>query len=891
MKPQLFILMLCFLLYASLRVLAQPIITAQPVNHTNLVGTTASFSATATGTTPLSYQWAFGGPPVDLVAATNASLVISNVQTSNQGAYQVVITNSEGAVTSLVATLTVPSPATLQFSAPTYKVDEAAGTVTLIVQRSGSTNLAITIDYSTRDGTASNGVKYTSASGTLAFAPGETNKTIVVAILNEGLVESTRSFSVTLANPGVGVVTGARFSATVFITDNDVGTQFQLSSYNVAEDAGNAVLRVVRGDDGTAPVTVDLYTSDGTATNGIDYVGASNTLSFAAEETLKLVSVPILNNALKQPNRSFTVTLTNQKGISLGAVRTTTVTIVDNDQGFHFDSASHTVMEDAGVARLAVLRGTDDTQSTLKVDFATADSTAINGENYQATNGTLVFGPGEKVKLLGIPILNNGVKDPLRSFRVSLANPGEGASLASPSNVLVQIVDNDPGVGFERSSYTNNWGDGPEFKLAVLRGNDWSLGPITVDYTTANLSATAGQDYQAVSGTLQFEPGETIKEIAIPLLRTRADPGAKTFRVVLRNPTGGATLGLYFANISIVGAYATIAPPFATGLSISPEGNHNVIAWDGGGRLQRADRATGPWQTLTNLSSPCAVQSPSSSTFYRVTRPRPVTVYVPSSYDGQKAVPLVLLLHGYSETAAYQEGWMHFQPLAESRGFLYSVPDSTIDSSGNEFWNATDVCCDLDNTGIDDAGYLRNLIEEISSRLVVDRKRIYLIGHSNGGFMAYRMACQSADLIAGIASLAGVTFLGPSQCRPSQPVNILHVHGTVDDTILYTGGTFALNGGNLIFPPYPGAMRCVQIWAAYNGATDPVTDAGPSMDLDLDVPGIDGVVTRYTNYRPGGAVELWTIVGGNHSPTLFNGTSAAEFSPRVIDWLLAHPKP
>jgi polyhydroxybutyrate depolymerase len=275
-------------------------------------------------------------------------------------------------------------------------------------------------------------------------------------------------------------------------------------------------------------------------------------------------------------------------------------------------------------------------------------------------------------------------------------------------------------------------------------------------------------------------------------------------------------------------------------------------------------------------------------TFYRVKGTRPVNLYVPSTYDGQTPLPLVILLHGYTANGDWVEGYLKFRPLAEGRGFLYCYPDGTVDRWGKRFWNATDAAGDFGNTGVDDVAYLQAVIEEIARGFAVDRKRVYLIGHSNGGFMAYRMACESADLIAGIASLAGMTFLDPSRCQPSQSVNILHICGTVDEYDSYLGGadtlTTPLIPANM--PPFPGAERTVQIWAGYNGASGPVTEMAPSMDLVQDVPGLDAVITRYTTFPPGGAVELWTINGGSHVPTLFS-----EFSPRMIDWLLAHPKP
>ena len=344
-------------------------------------------------------------------------------------------------------------------------------------------------------------------------------------------------------------------------------------------------------------------------------------------------------------------------------------------------------------------------------------------------------------------------------------------------------------------------------------------------------------------------------------------------------------------NAPDLGTFRAVAPLFDTALTIGREGGLNILTWNGGGQLQRADRPTGPWQMLANASSPYAVQSALPTSFYRVTRPRPVNLYVPSSYDGQTPLPLVILLHGYGPNGDDEERGWHIRPLAEGRGFLYCHPDSPLDQTGSAFWNATDAGFDNFNTGIDDAGYLRSLIEEISQQFAVDRKRISLIGNSGGAFMAHRMACQFADLIAGIASRAGATFLDPSRCEHSQPVNILQIHGTKDATVFYDGGASSTTGVSIQpanMPAFPGPLETVELWAGYNGASDPVTEPGPSLDLDLnlDAPGLDTVITRYTNYPPGGAVELWKIIGGDHIID-----PSPDFSPHVIDWLLAHPKP
>ena len=199
---------------------------------------------------------------------------------------------------------------------------------------------------------------------------------------------------------------------------------------------------------------------------------------------------------------------------------------------------------------------------------------------------------------------------------------------------------------------------------------------------------------------------------------------------------------------------------------------------------------------------------------------------------------------------------------------------------------ASNVFVELGDPPVDDGAYLRSLILEIGRQFRVDPKRVYAEGHSGGASMVLWMACSSPDLIAGIASLEGPFYSeAHTYCAPSQPVDILIIHGTRDETVRYWGGVPPVLGP-VNGSPYPSAMRVAGMWAGHNGAEDPVTDPVPTMNLDSSQSGLDTVVTRYTNHPPGGAVELWTINGGAHSPSL-----SSEFSPRLIDWFLAHPKP
>ena len=264
----------------------------------------------------------------------------------------------------------------------------------------------------------------------------------------------------------------------------------------------------------------------------------------------------------------------------------------------------------------------------------------------------------------------------------------------------------------------------------------------------------------------------------------------------------------------------------------------------------------------------------------------PVVLHLPSDYDGSTPLPLVVALHGYSDPGV--DGYFDLVPQVDARQFLYCAPEGTVDAFGNAFWNGTDACCDFLGTGVDDSGYLRQLVELIQAQYSVDPRSIHFTGISNGAFMSYRMACDHADLLASIVPLAGTTYIDAPDCAPSEPVHVLHLHGTADSTIQYDGGC-------IVFNCYPGAEESISTWLDYNGCDAMPMDGGPAFNLDWSVGGNETTSTIYQQACDDGVtVELWEMDGSEHVPNFRRGSDPPSdnlFANRVIDWMLSHRKP
>jgi len=257
---------------------------------------------------------------------------------------------------------------------------------------------------------------------------------------------------------------------------------------------------------------------------------------------------------------------------------------------------------------------------------------------------------------------------------------------------------------------------------------------------------------------------------------------------------------------------------------------------------------------------------------------RPFTLVLPSNYQPGTPAPLIIGLHGYTAESPYAQNYFALGKVADEKGILTVYPSGSKDTNGYLFWNATPACCNFDSNSVDDEAYVLSIIDSVSKDHTVDPARIYIIGHSNGGFMAHRMACNQSDRIAAIVSLAGATYSNPKSCNPTSPVSVLQIHGSNDEVISYTGGY-------LFSSAYPSARRTIDLWGKLNECGKKPYRVLPRLDLDRKISGLETTVLRYKGCKTGANSELWTINKGKHSPEL-----SATFAKSVIDYLLAHPK-
>jgi hypothetical protein len=431
----------------------------------------------------------------------------------------------------------------IYISATDIVVGEADGFADFVVRLSAPSAASVSVSYSNSNGTAANGSDYIAVSGTLTFAPGEMVKTVRVPIIDDTAVEGKESFFFFLSNPTGGAVIG-KTEALATIIDNDAasGTPVMaVSNPVVDETAGEAQFVVTLDRPSTGVVSVNYATQAGTA-GAADFGATNGTLSFAPGETAKTVSVTIADDGAAEPNEKFNLALSSPSGATLPDPVGTATIWASNQPTVSTPviSVDNLVVGEAdGFAEFVVRLGAP-SAAAVSVSYSNSNGTAANGSDYIAVSGTLIFAPGEMVKTVRVPIIDDTAVEGKESFFFFLSNPTGGAVIGN-TEALATIIDNDAASGTPLMAVSNPVVDETageaQFVITLDRP---STGVVSVNYATQ--AGTAGPaDFAATSGTLSFAPGETAKTVSVTIADdTTAEPSEK-FSLVLSSPSG-ATL-------------------------------------------------------------------------------------------------------------------------------------------------------------------------------------------------------------------------------------------------------------------------------------------------------------------------------------------------------------
>jgi hypothetical protein len=416
-----------------------------------------------------------------------------------------------------------------------------AGTVNAVfsVVLSNASNKTVTVAYVTQNGTATAGTDYVALSpATLTFPSGTTTRTISVPINGDTLNENDETFFVNLSNPNNASIADAQGQGTIL--NDDPLPSISIGDASVAEgDAGTTSLSFTLSLSSASgkSVSVSYQTANGTATAGSDFVAAGPTvLTFAPGTTQQNITVTVNGDTLSEANETFSVNLSVPTNATIADAQGQG-TIVDDDAQpvLTIGDASVTEGNSGTVGATFVVTLSAPSAQTVTVGYQTANGTAASGGDYTSIGlTTLTFAPGVTSQTITVFVKGDTLNEGDETFFVNLS----GATNAAIADAQGQgtIVDDDPLPTITINNVTVSEGNsGTANARFTVSLSAASARAITVDYQTADATATSGVDYVAQAGIVAFAAGTTTRTITVLVNGDTLDEDNETFAINLSN--------------------------------------------------------------------------------------------------------------------------------------------------------------------------------------------------------------------------------------------------------------------------------------------------------------------------------------------------------------------
>ena len=423
---------------------------------------------------------------------------------------------------------------------------EGAGPLVFTVSLDAPSGLPTSVDWATGDVAvpedsytmAQADVDYTAASGTVEFPAGETAMTVEIELLDDAIDEMDELFAIVLTNPMYAVFDGDAdaVTATGTIMDDDDAPSVSIADASALEASGEVTFAVTLDAPSGLPISADWATGDmatpddmyGMATADVDYMSANGTSEFAPGETEMMVTITIMDDALDEHDEVFGVTLSHPHYVMIGDGEATG-TIEDDDDAPTMSIADASGPENAGSLVFDVTLSAP-SGLPIMADYATADGTAVAGEDYAATMGTLDIAPGGTSATVTVPIMDDDVYESAsETFNVNLS--GAMYSTLDDGSAVGTITNEDPAPTLAIADSTATESDG-QITFEITKSGATAL-DATVDWATSDGSARAGEDYANSSGSVTFAPGSTSMSITVAIMADDRYEGEENFTVTL----------------------------------------------------------------------------------------------------------------------------------------------------------------------------------------------------------------------------------------------------------------------------------------------------------------------------------------------------------------------
>ncbi len=427
-------------------------------------------------------------------------------------------------------------------------VDIAEGTGTdarlvFTTRLSKASSQPVTVHFSTENGSAHAGSDYTSTSGILSFAPGETAKTVEIAVAGDAIREPGENLFFRLDNALNATL--ADNQALGAIADNDPLPVVFIGDANAAEGASLLTFTVRLANPSSLSLSVDYTTADGTAQAGHDYTALSGTLTFPPGQLVQSISVPLRADALWEKDEDFHLVLSRPINSALGDNQARGGIL--NDDPLPLISIGDAAVTEGNISSSSAtltfaLNLANASSQPVTVFYATANGTALAGKDYTAASGTLTFAPGETSKTLPVTIIGDQLRELDETFSVVLGNAVNAER--GDNRAVGTILDDEAlpvlSVVADVGAAEGNTGNSTFVFSVTLSAPSNQV--VTVPYATLDNTAQAGSDYVAANGTLTFTAGQISKTINVLIRGDLAYEGDEIFAFNLRDPVN-ATLG------------------------------------------------------------------------------------------------------------------------------------------------------------------------------------------------------------------------------------------------------------------------------------------------------------------------------------------------------------